>query len=196
MADEMISLGAKLKLLAGLKPDAPAVSCGEVTLTYGEFHRQSNRAARGLASYGVKHGDLVTLGLPNSVDFVVACFAIWKLGATPQPVSFRLPKADNQSKVRLRFAQAGTGSWYFGIDNVGFYSITQVAPPQFTAQPGAALAFPMLTVANVVNGPDGLYLGTRASDAASVFTLEHPLMTFVVGARNGAMAGRVGIFVP
>ena len=51
---------------------------------------------------------------------------------------FRLPKADNQSKVRLRFAQAGTGSWYFGIDNVGFYSITQVALPQFTAQPGAA----------------------------------------------------------
>jgi hypothetical protein len=51
---------------------------------------------------------------------------------------FRLPKADDQSKVRLRFAQAGTGSWYFGIDNVGFYSITQVAPPQFTAQPGAA----------------------------------------------------------
>ncbi|MFM7803393.1 MAG: LamG domain-containing protein, partial [Verrucomicrobiota bacterium] len=40
---------------------------------------------------------------------------------------FRLPKADNQSKVRLRFAQAGTGSWYFGIDNVGFYSISQVA---------------------------------------------------------------------
>jgi hypothetical protein len=50
---------------------------------------------------------------------------------------FRLPKADNQANVRLRFAQAGTGSWYFGIDNVGFYSITQVAPPQITAQPAA-----------------------------------------------------------
>jgi len=101
MADEMISLGAKLKLLAELKPDVPAVSCGEVTLTYGEFHRQSNRAARGLASYGVKHGDLVTLGLPNSVDFVVACFAIWKLGATPQPVSFRLPKAELEAIMDL-----------------------------------------------------------------------------------------------
>jgi hypothetical protein len=64
------------------------------------------------------------------------------------------------------------------------------------AQPGASLAFPTLTVAKVVNGPDGLYLGTRASDSASVFALEHPLMTFVVGARNGAMAGRVGVFVP
>ena len=64
------------------------------------------------------------------------------------------------------------------------------------AQPGAARAYSTLTVANVANGPDGLYLGSRASDSASVFTLEHPLMTFVVGARNGAMAGRVGFFVP
>jgi hypothetical protein len=42
---------------------------------------------------------------------------------------FRLPQADNQPKVRLRFAHAGTDSWYFGVDNVGLYSLTS-APPQ------------------------------------------------------------------
>ena len=36
---------------------------------------------------------------------------------------FRLPQADNQSKVRLRFAHAGTDSWYFGVDDVGLYSL-------------------------------------------------------------------------
>jgi hypothetical protein len=36
---------------------------------------------------------------------------------------FRLPAADNQARVRFRFVQAGTGSWYFGIDNFGLYSI-------------------------------------------------------------------------
>ena len=36
---------------------------------------------------------------------------------------YRLPAADNQSKVRLRFAHAGTDSWYWGIDDVGVYSI-------------------------------------------------------------------------
>jgi hypothetical protein len=36
---------------------------------------------------------------------------------------FRLAPADNQARVRFRFAQAGTGSWYFGIDNFGLYSI-------------------------------------------------------------------------
>jgi len=36
---------------------------------------------------------------------------------------FALPQADNQSKVRVRFGHAGTDSWYFGIDDVGLYSI-------------------------------------------------------------------------
>ena len=48
---------------------------------------------------------------------------------------FRLPKADNQATVRLRFAQAGTGSWYFGIDDVGFYSINTVAKPVLATSP-------------------------------------------------------------
>ncbi|MBA4012491.1 MAG: acid--CoA ligase [Phenylobacterium sp.] len=101
MSDEMISLGAKLKQLAQLKPNAPAVTCGDVTLTYEQFHKLSNRAARGLAAKGVKFGDLVTLGLPNSTDFAVACWAIWKLGATPQPISFRLPKGELEAIMEL-----------------------------------------------------------------------------------------------
>jgi hypothetical protein len=36
---------------------------------------------------------------------------------------FRLAQADHQPKVRLRFAHAGRDSWYFGIDDVGFYSL-------------------------------------------------------------------------
>jgi len=36
---------------------------------------------------------------------------------------FRLEGADNQKSVRLRFAHAGTDSWYWGVDEVGFYSI-------------------------------------------------------------------------
>lgn len=101
MSDEMISLGAKLKQLAELKPNAPAVTCGDVTLTYEQFHKLSNRAARSLAAKGVKFGDLVTLGLPNSTDFAVACWAIWKLGATPQPISFRLPKGELEAIMEL-----------------------------------------------------------------------------------------------
>lgn len=33
----------------------------------------------------------------------------------------RLPQAGGKSDVRLRFAQLGTGSWYFGVDNIAFH---------------------------------------------------------------------------
>lgn len=65
-----------------------------------------------------------------------------------------------------------------------------------TAQPGAALPFPTLSVASFLNAPEGVYLGQRASDSANTFVVEHPLMTYVVGARGGPMAGRAAIFVP
>jgi len=48
---------------------------------------------------------------------------------------FRLPQADNKAQVKLRFFQAGTGSWYFGVDEVGLYSITTFDPPSLTTQP-------------------------------------------------------------
>lgn len=38
---------------------------------------------------------------------------------------FRLPQADNQARVKVRFFQAGTASWFFGVDNVGLYSIPE-----------------------------------------------------------------------
>ncbi len=37
----------------------------------------------------------------------------------------RLPEADNQAKVRIRFAMNGTWSWYWAVDNFGLYSIEE-----------------------------------------------------------------------
>ncbi|MGB3625103.1 MAG: AMP-binding protein, partial [Henriciella sp.] len=39
--------------------------------------------------------------LPNSLEFFEACFAAWKLGATPQPVSSRLPKFERDQIIEL-----------------------------------------------------------------------------------------------
>ena len=114
--DEMISFGAKMRQHARFQPNAPAVSCGRETLTYAELDRRSNRIARGLQAYGVKQGDLVTLGLPNSVGFVEAAHAIWKLGATPQPISFRLPKAELQAIVELANSPVVIAAFDHAID--------------------------------------------------------------------------------
>ncbi|MCK1334596.1 AMP-binding protein [Bradyrhizobium sp. 38] len=101
MAEEIIPLGEKLARRAAATPSAPAVSCGEITLTCGQLEARANRIARALEGLGVKQGDLVTIGLPNGVNFFEACWGVWKLGATPQPVSFRLPNAELRAIVEL-----------------------------------------------------------------------------------------------
>lgn len=52
---------------------------------------------------------------------------------------FRLPQADNQAKVRVRFLHAGTDSWYFGIDNVGLYSLPPLKINSISASGGNVL---------------------------------------------------------
>ncbi|HET9689666.1 MAG TPA: AMP-binding protein, partial [Acidimicrobiales bacterium] len=61
----------------------------------------ADRLARHLAALGVAQGDMVTIALPNSIGFVVALVAAWKLGATPQPVSWRLPPRELDAVVEL-----------------------------------------------------------------------------------------------
>jgi bile acid-coenzyme A ligase len=89
-----VPLGRILQHHAQLDPSAPAITIGERTITRGQLEARSNRRARLLASHGVGEGDLVTIALPNSLEFYETTFAVWKLGATPNPVSAALPPAE------------------------------------------------------------------------------------------------------
>ena len=55
--------------------------------TYAEFDRAVNRAASLLAAHGVGKGDVVSLLMPNSAEYIIAYFACWKLGALAGPVN-------------------------------------------------------------------------------------------------------------
>src|SRR5829696_4637479 len=55
--------------------------------TYREFDAAVNRAANMLSAHGVGKGDVVSLLLPNSAEYVVAYFACFKLGALAGPVN-------------------------------------------------------------------------------------------------------------
>ena len=46
-----------------------------------------NRAARMLAAAGVGKGDVVSLLMPNSAEYIIAYFACWKLGAIAGPIN-------------------------------------------------------------------------------------------------------------
>jgi len=96
-----MSIGRALAWHADREPDRPSVTDSTRTLTRRELDRESNRLARAYADRGVGPDDLVTIGLPNGVAFYLACAAVWKLGATPQPVSAKLPVAELAGLVEL-----------------------------------------------------------------------------------------------
>jgi bile acid-coenzyme A ligase len=87
--------------MAEADPDRPAVTCGDQRLTRRELDRRANRLGRDLAARAVGPGDMVTIALPNSVDWFVAVGAAWKVGAVPQPVSSRLPARELEAIVEL-----------------------------------------------------------------------------------------------
>ncbi|HWO58890.1 MAG TPA: AMP-binding protein [Umezawaea sp.] len=80
-----------LRRFAEQDSDAVALTDDGGSLTRGELDRRGNRLARAYAALGVGEGAYVTIGLPSGTAFVEAVIAVWKLGATPQPVSSRLP---------------------------------------------------------------------------------------------------------
>ena len=104
-----VSISRALADLALAEPNRPAISCGEDSVTRAELEARSNRLARAYADLGVSQGRYVTVALPNSVEFFVACVAVWKLGATPQPVSYRLPDRERQAIVELADAALVVG---------------------------------------------------------------------------------------
>ena len=102
-ADEPVPpIGAALSRLAAADPDRPAVTCDGRTLTRGQLEAVTNRLARAYAELGVAQGDYVTIALPNSIEWVQAVVATWKLGAVPQPLSARLPDAEYADLLDLR----------------------------------------------------------------------------------------------
>lgn len=95
-------IGTQISALAELAPDEPVVTCDGLTITRGELDRSTNRLARAYAERGVGVGDYVTMVLPNSIEWIQAAVACWKLGAVPQPLSARLPEAELQGLLELR----------------------------------------------------------------------------------------------
>jgi bile acid-coenzyme A ligase len=52
---------------------------------------------------------MVTVAVPNSIDFFIAYIAAWRLGATPQPISSRLPQRELDAIIELANSSAVIG---------------------------------------------------------------------------------------
>jgi len=62
-------------------PNKVALVCDGQRLTYSDLEARANQLAWGLQASGVRRGDRVAVWLPNSVEAVLAIFAILKAGA-------------------------------------------------------------------------------------------------------------------
>ncbi|HET8681301.1 MAG TPA: AMP-binding protein, partial [Micromonosporaceae bacterium] len=76
---------------AGRTPDAPALVCAGVTLTYAELAARVGRLAGVLAGCGVGPERLVAVALPPSAELVVALLAVLEAGGAYLPVDLDNP---------------------------------------------------------------------------------------------------------
>ncbi|MEU5907128.1 non-ribosomal peptide synthetase [Micromonospora sp. NPDC047467] len=76
-----------------LRPEAVAVSCAGVNLTYAELDERSDRIAGWLRARGVGCEDVVALQLPRGIDLVAALLGILKAGAAYLSLEPDAPRA-------------------------------------------------------------------------------------------------------
>jgi amino acid adenylation domain-containing protein/non-ribosomal peptide synthase protein (TIGR01720 family) len=73
------------------RPDAVALTCEGVSLTYSRVNARANRIARRLLEYGVKPETLVGLCLDRTNEIVIAILAILKSGGAYLPIDLAYP---------------------------------------------------------------------------------------------------------
>jgi long-chain acyl-CoA synthetase len=89
IADEPGSIPELLRQRVNAAPDKPFLfsEADKRQFTYKEFEAAVRRTASLIAANGVCKGDVVSLLLPNSVEYVIAYFACWELGALAGPIN-------------------------------------------------------------------------------------------------------------
>jgi bile acid-coenzyme A ligase len=99
----VLSISRAISELAEVDPDRPAMTCGERTVSRADLDRGTNRLARAYArAAGTDvEGRMVTIALPNGIEFFEACVAVWKLGGTPHLVSARMPATEQSTLIDL-----------------------------------------------------------------------------------------------
>ncbi len=126
--------------------EAVVDASGEVRLTFTTLNREARVFARGLMALGVERGEHVALWMSDSVDWMIARWAVPMIGAVLVPINTRFRDAD----VRYVLAQSDTTTLIMEDTSPGGTRyvdlLAQVVPDLATQAAGAwnASALPAL----------------------------------------------------
>lgn len=141
-------MGMLLSAHAALRPEAPAFTFDGKTLSFSECDARANMLARALALRGVATGDRVVVSMLNRPDNALAIYAIWKLGATPCPVSHRLTPGEIRDVLALAEPRLVIGTARLSVGAASLFDIDAPLPcglddsplPPALSAPGKILA--------------------------------------------------------
>ncbi len=84
---------------AAQRGEAPAVRCGDRSMTYRQLDERATKLARALVARGAGRDRIVGVLLPRGLDFITALLAISRAGAAFLPLDVRHPQARTQQIV-------------------------------------------------------------------------------------------------
>jgi long-chain acyl-CoA synthetase len=83
---DQLPLAELLRIAAKKYPESQAIYFEGFRMTYKELDALVDQFATGLSKLGIKKGDVVGIDLPNIPQYVIAHWAVLRLGATSNPI--------------------------------------------------------------------------------------------------------------
>lgn len=118
------------------QPDATAVSCGKQSLTYRQLSDRVAQLGRALIARGIQADDVVAIGIPRTVDSLVAILGTLASGAAYMPLDLdypmeRLAKMCEDARPRLLLAHQSTESLLSSLAIIGEMEIVCLNESRF-----------------------------------------------------------------
>ena len=126
MSDEMVwehlTFGEMIECWKTKYGERIAVSDGNKSLSYRDLDELSSDYAQGLLDLGINRDEKVILQLPNCIEFIIASFALFKVGAIPVMVLPAHRKSEVKGIMEITKAVA-----YIGKDKyLGFSYVNMI----------------------------------------------------------------------
>ncbi len=84
---------------AAERPDAPALRHGDRVISWAELADQADRLSRALYNLGVRHGEVVSVQLPNIPEYMIAFLAITRIGGVMNTIHMPYRAAEIETLV-------------------------------------------------------------------------------------------------